>query len=297
MKIGVVQSNNLPKRENLRRNQEANQRMIETAFKRGANIVVLPECSNHHYILRSQQEVHELSETLDGPSISAWSDAAAAFGGYIVGGLIERDAGRYYNTAVLVGPGGIVGRYRKVHLFDWETEYLTPGNLGFPVFYLESLDVCVGMLICYDLRFPEAVRSLALAGCDLLLVPTTWTSIGKTILWDEKGYCLANYLAVAHTYSNRISIACANRVGEEDGVQFLGSSLIVDAQSRVAAGPAAKQEAELLIADIDVNLSRNKRVGTKNDLLRDRCPEQYTLLAARDGAAAKQGEIQVLDGA
>ncbi|WP_019120555.1 nitrilase-related carbon-nitrogen hydrolase [Brevibacillus massiliensis] len=290
MKIGVVQSNNLQGLANLQRNREANQNMIEAAFRSGAEVVVLPECSNHHYIVGSRQEADELAETLDGPSVSAWRETAAAHGGYIAGGIIEREAGRLYNTAVLVGPGGIVGRYRKVHLFDWETEYLTPGNLGFPLFYLESLDVHVGMLICYDLRFPEAVRSLALAGCELLLVPTTWTSIGKSILWDEKGYCLANYLAVAHSYSNRISIACANRAGGENGVQFLGSSLVVDSQSRIAAGPAAKREADVLIAEIDPKLSRNKRVGTKNDLLLDRCPGQYTLLVKQNEITSKQGE-------
>ncbi|MFT9846872.1 nitrilase-related carbon-nitrogen hydrolase [Aneurinibacillus sp. REN35] len=279
MRIGVVQTNNAPGMAAVDANRRSNDQAIEALFNDGAQIIVLPECSNHQYVMHSQEDVRMYAETLDGPSVGRWHALASAHGGYIVGGIIERDEGVFYNTAVLVGPDGPIGHYRKVHRFNWEKEFLSAGNIGFPIFHIGELDINVGMLICYDLRFPEAVRSMALAQCDLLLVPTTWTSIGKAVLWDEQGYCLANYLALAHTYSNRMAIACADRAGKEGDVRYMGASIIVDSMSRVAAGPAAKYDADRLLADVDVSLSKDKRVGTHNDLLRDRCPQHYTLIS------------------
>lgn len=275
MRLGVVQAKNKPGVEEVADNREQNINMVERLFKLGAEIVVLPECANHQYSMHTREEVKNFSETLNGKTIACWSELASLYGGYVTGGILEQDGDRIYNTAVLVGPKGYVGHYRKVHLFNWEKEYLLPGNLGFPVFHLSEIDVRVGMLICYDLRFPEAVRSMALAGCDVLLVPTTWTSIGKDILWDDNGYCLANYGVIGHTYSNRMAIVCADRAGCENDVRYLGSSLIVDAASHVTAGPASQYEADYLVADIDLSKSRNKRVGAKNDLLGDRRPELY----------------------
>jgi N-carbamoylputrescine amidase len=275
MKFGVVQSKNEPGIEKVSSNRKQNGRMIEDLFKSGADMIVLPECANHQYSMRNREEVLSFSEAISGESVSYWSEIASAYGGYIAGGILEREGDRIYNTAVLVGPNGYIGHYRKIHLFNWEKKHLSSGNLGFPVFSLKEVDVKVGMLICYDLRFPEAVRSLVLAGCDVLLVPTTWTSIGKSILWDENGYCLANYSAIAHTYSNKIAVVCADRVGYERDVRYLGSSLIIDPSSYVAAGPASQDDADILIADIDLKKSRNKRVGSENDLLDDRRPEYY----------------------
>lgn len=275
MKFGIVQPDNLPGVEDVPNNRMRNGKAIEDLFRHGADLVVLPECSDHQYILTTMEDVRAFSESLKGPSVSFWIELARKWKRYIVGGIIEKDSEHYYNTAVLVGPDGYVGNYRKVHLFNWEKDFLTSGNLGFPVFYLADFDANISILICYDLRFSEAVRTVAMKGCDVLLVPTTWTSIGKKVLWDEQGYCLANYLAIAHSYSNRLSIVCANRAGEENGVQFMGSSIIVNAGSEVVGGPAANKEADQLLAEIDPVLTRNKKVGDKNNLLQDRRPEYY----------------------
>ncbi|WP_286886527.1 nitrilase-related carbon-nitrogen hydrolase [Aneurinibacillus sp. UBA3580] len=277
MKIGVVQACNVSGKDYIDTNRRTNGQAIEALFADGAKIIVLPECANHQYVMRSRDEADAFAEELDGPSVAYWQRLASVYGGYIAGGILEREGSTLYNTAVLVGPNGPVGHYRKVHLFDWEKEYLSPGNVGFQTFLIEKLKTTVSMLVCYDLRFPEAVRSVALGGCDVLLVPTTWTSIGKSVLWDERGYCLANYLAVAHTYSNRMAIVCADRAGKERDVRYMGASLIVDSMSRVVAGPASKYDADCLLADVDVSLSRDKRVGKRNDLLKDRRPEHYKL--------------------
>lgn len=275
MKIGVVQPNNLAGYENVAKNRKKNGELIQSLFDKGASIVVLPECANTQYQMKSKEEVEQLSEALDGPSVSHWLQLAAMNGKYIAGGIIEQDGKDFYNTAVLVGPNGYVGHYRKMHLFDWERNLLTEGNLGFPTFHLEEFDMKAGILICYDLRFPEAVRTLMLDGCDLILVPTTWTSIGKTMLWDEKGYCHANYLAIAHSHSNRIAFACANRAGQEGDVKYLGTSMILSSNAQVVAGPASKDEADTIIGEIDPKLSRNKQIGSTSNLLFDRRPEFY----------------------
>lgn len=274
MKFGIVQPNNLLGVENVPHNRKTNGETIEVLFRQGADLVVLPECSDHQYILSSMKEVREYSETLDGPSVSNWKSLAAKWDKYIIGGIIERDGEHFYNTAILIGPQGYVGHYRKVHLFNWENDYLTPGNFGFPVFYLKEFDITISILICYDLRFSEAVRTVAMKGADVLLVPTTWTSIGKRVLWDDNGYCLANYLAISHSYSNRLPLVCANRAGRENDVQFMGSSIIVNESSEVLDIGAGK-EADHLLAEIDPSLSRNKNVGDKNHLLHDRHPEHY----------------------
>lgn len=275
MIFGVVQSENLPGVKNVPFNREANGKAIKELFDKGAHLIVLPECSNHQYILNSAEEVRDYSEPLDGKSVTYWSEIAAFYGGYIVGGILEQTERCVYNTAVLIGPNGYIGHYRKVHLFNWEKSYLNEGDLGFPTFQLEKLGIKVGMLVCYDLRFPEAVRSLAMKSCDVLLVPTTWTSIGKSMLWDANGYCLANYLAIAHTYTNKFAIVCANRAGIENGVQCLGSSIIVDSTSKVVGGPGSKLEADQILGEFDPNISRKKEIGKTNDLLQDRRPEYY----------------------
>lgn len=281
MKIGIVQPDNLVGYENVTYNQETNGQMIQSLFDQGATIVVLPECANTQYQMKSKREVEQFSETLTGPSVKDWTERAIDSGKYIVGGIIERDADQFYNTAVLVGPHGYIGHYRKMHLFDWERKYLTEGDLGFPAFSIDELDLKVGILICYDLRFPEAVRTHMLNGCDLILVPTTWTSIGKSVLWDDKGYCQANYLAMAHSHSNRMAFACANRAGQEGDVTYLGASIILDAKAQVIAGPADKQNAVILAGDIDPSQARDKQVGLISNLQLDRRPEYYSTLTKR----------------
>ncbi|WAH35212.1 nitrilase-related carbon-nitrogen hydrolase [Alicyclobacillus dauci] len=275
MKIGVVQTKVKSGIEHVNENRVINGRMAETLFRQGAQIVVLPECANHQYMMSSRDEVTRFSEPLNGPSVRYWIELAQKHNGYVIAGMLEREGDDVFNTAVIAGPTGVVGHYRKIHLFDWEQNYLSPGNLGFPVFELEGMNARIGMLICYDLRFPEAVRSLMFMGADAILVPTTWTSIGKSVLWDAQGYCLANYTAIAHAYCNKLPMVCADRAGHEGDVQFLGASLIVDQNAMVIAGPCSGEEAACLLADIDLQASRSKQVGRMNNLVADRRPGFY----------------------
>lgn len=251
-------------------NREQSGAEIRKLFERGAKLIVLPELSNIGYFPSSREMVEFLSEDLDhSETIQQWQTMARQYQGYVVGGILERDSRGIYNTAVLVGSSGVVAKYRKTHLFNWETQWLAPGNLSVTA-YLEDLDVTVGLLICYDLRFPEAVQRLADEGADVVAVPTTWTSVGKPILWEESGYCLQNHLVIAHAYCNRLAFVCADRVGHEQGVTYLGASIAVQPSGMVAAGPLAGTAAQSQVAEIDIEEARAKSLGQYNDLVRDR---------------------------
>lgn len=276
MKVGIVQPEIQIGVSAVNSNRKQISSMASKLFGQGASLVVLPECASYQYFPDSREMLLDLAEPLRGPTVQAWSELGATYNGYIVGGILEQDEDGVYNTAVLVGPDGLIGRYRKLHRFGWEREWLLAGN-ELPVFDLSNLGIRAGMLICYDLRFSEAVQALALSGIDLLAVPTTWTSIGKRILWDQYGYCPQNHLVIGYAYAYQLAIVCADRVGQEGKVTFLGASLAVQPGGEVAAGPLRGSEAGIALADLDVESSRNKRIGSAGDLVRDRRPECYRL--------------------
>ena len=271
MKVGVVQSE-AGATAATNRTRLADQ--LTRAFEDGAHIVVAPELAAQQYFPPTREAAVRWAEPLDGPLVTEWEGLARRYGGYIVAGLLEEgDGGALYNTAVLVGPRGTIVAYRKVHLFAWEREWLTPGDRLTLVTLPDG--VRVGLLICYDLRFAGAVESLVAHGMDLLAVPTTWTSIGKSMWWDAAGYCPQSHLAVGHAYANRIAVACADRVGEEASVTFLGSSIMAAPDGAVVAGPLSGRQPAVVVADLPVEDARDKRVGTQNDVGTDRRPPVY----------------------
>ncbi len=240
-------------------------RAIREAADNGADLIVLPEMANSGYVVFSSNEARSLAERPeDSPALASWQQLAQEYGAYVVAGFGERVSDtEFYNSALVLGPSGILGTYRKTHLFYEEKLYYRPGDLGFPVFELPFGRI--GILICYDLRFPEASRILALKGADVICVPTNWVSMmTPDRLWDAQGYCQANYVALANAAMNQVFMACADRVGEERGVQFLGCSLIIDPAGTPLAGPASKDGEEVLVAEM--NLSSARRAKHRNDL-------------------------------
>lgn len=257
--------------------------LIRSAVAGGARLIVLPELAATRYLLSGVAELESVAEPVSGgEALDAWCEAARVHDIYVVAGFAERDtAGRFYNSAAVIGPQGVLGIYRKLHLFDWERRVFLPGDRGLPVF---DLPWCrIGVLICYDLRFVEAVRLLALRGVDLLCVPTTWTDLYKPDPWDERGWCQANYLAMVHAYTNRIYVACANRCGQEAHVRYLGCSLIVSPYGKVLAGPAPPSREVVLWADIDPDHARDKSLGPDGDLWADRRADTYLLCDLKEG--------------
>jgi len=246
--------------------------LIEQAAASGATVVVLPELCNSGYVFESRQEAFSLGESIpDGASASAWEEASRRLGIYVVAGIAERVEDKLYNSAVLVGPKGHIGTYRKLHLWGDEHLFFESGNLGLPVFHTEIGRLAA--IICYDGWFPEVYRLLAMQGADIVCMPTNWVPMpGQSV--DRAP--MANVLAMANAHINGLNIVCANRVGTERTQPFIGQSVIVGAQGWPLAGPASVDDEEILFARINLKTSRRARhLNEFNDVLRDRRDDIY----------------------
>ena len=234
-------------------------------FEQGAAIAVLPELTVPWYGVDPGQ-IAPRAEPLDGPTVSAWQSAATDSGGMIVGGFCERDGDRIYNSAVAVDGGGVVGHYRKLHLFAEEKHCFEPGDLGLPVF--ETRWGTMGICVCYDLRFVEVVRILALRGADLVCVPTAWVTGFDRKAQNPGELCPQAEGAVLQANLSQVFIACASQVGAFGGLRMLGSSVLVDPYGSLAAGPLPGDEERLATADIDVGEAR--RAQARSPLIQPR---------------------------
>ena len=245
---------------------------IEEAAKNGASLVVLPELTNTGYVFADREEAFSLAEDLPtGETAQAWADVAQRLGVHIVAGIAEREGKRLYNSAIFVGPSGLVGIYRKLHLWDHEHLFFESGNRGVPVF-----DTPLGRIsiaICYDGWFPEVYRLAAAQGADIVCVPTNWVPMrGQSA--DRPA--MATTLTMAAAHSNGLIVACANRIGTERGQPFIGQSLIVSGDGSPLAGPASHDQEEILYAAIDLLRTRSGRtLNAFNHVLRDRRTDVY----------------------
>lgn len=246
--------------------------MIEKAADAGARLLVLPELANSGYVFRSREEAFELSEAVPGgPTSDAWMEVAKARGLYIVAGIAERDGDELYNSAVVIGPDGYIGTFRKVHLWNEEALYFEPGNLGFPVF--NTPIGRIGTFICYDGWFPESYRLCALQGADIICIPTNWVPIPGQ---DPKREAMANILVMGSAHSNSVFVAAADRVGTERGQPFVGQSLITSYTGWPIAGPASDKDEEIIYAEVNLSDARRKRNWNEyNQILRDRRSDVY----------------------
>lgn len=256
---------------------------IDAAAALGARLMVLPELCSSGYVFENREEAFSLAEEVPlGPTCQAWAAAARRHGAYIVAGMAERSSQRLYNTAVLFGPEGHIGTFRKMHLWAAENLYFEPGDLGFPVF--QTPIGRIAMLICYDGWFPEAWRLCALQGADIVCMPTNWVPIPGQ---DPQQPAMANVLAMGAAHVNSIFVAAADRVGTERGQPFLGCSLICSYTGWPISGPASRTDAETLVADVNLSAARRKRNWNDfNQILRDRRTDNYDTML---GAGVKPG--------
>jgi N-carbamoylputrescine amidase len=257
-------------------NREQAVRWTRAAAAEGADLVVLPELASSGYTFASEDEAQRCAEDPDdGPTVSALLAVARDTGIHVVCGLDERDGDCRHNSAVLLGPSGRLATYRKLHLFYDEQAWFVPGA-SLPV--VELPFGRVGMVICYDLWFPEAVRALALGGADIVAVPTNWVASFKRTVYDDRGYCQGDYVAMASAAQNGVVMACADRIGVERGLTFLGASIIVGADGWPVAGPSSADGEALLVADVALDSVPAARQRTpRNNLLGDRRPAAYTV--------------------
>ncbi|MFJ4068885.1 nitrilase family protein [Pseudomonas sp. NPDC089996] len=244
------------------------------AVREGANLIVLPELANTGYTFHSRAEAYTHAESLeDGPSLLAWERFAREQQVYLAAGFTERDGLRLYDSAVLFGPEGRLGHYRKAHLWNQEKLWFTPGNLGFPVF--ETPIGRIGLLICWDIWFPEVPRLMASQGADIICSLNNWVWTPPP-LFDAAGRCMASYLTMTAAHVNNLYIAAANRIGSERGGRFLGCSLIAGTHGWPIGEVAGAEEECIVYADVDLSAARSAPIwNSLNDLPRDRRTDLY----------------------
>ena len=243
---------------------------IDAAAAAGAQIVVLPELVTSGYVFHDADEARALAEPADGPTLAGWAERAAAHGLVVAGGFAELGPqGRLYNSAALVDAAGVRAVYRKAHLWDREPDVFTPGDDEPPV--LDTAHGRIGLMVCYDVEFPEWVRSVALRGAELLCVPTNWPREPRPD--GERPMEVLRAMVAAST--NRMAVAVCDRCGPERGVEWVAGTAIAGPDGWLLAGPAAVAEPALVIADVDLAATRDKALGPRNDVFADRRPELY----------------------
>lgn len=253
---------------------ENRRRMLDLAEECGehdAQIIVFPELCISGCMLESREETYRLAERIpEGPTTQAMAELAIHQGIYLVAGLAElgEDGVSCYNAAVLVGPEGYIGKHRKLNLWDVDKIYFEPGNLDYQVF--PTIYGKLGILICYDMWFPENFRILAAMGADLVCCPTNWMRLSP----DQPG-SMGSYMAMAAAAANHIYVAAADRVGMERGVTYCGNSALFGPDGWPVTDPCGMDEEEILYADVDILKAREVYVGSMNGIFADRRNDLY----------------------
>jgi predicted amidohydrolase len=246
------------------------------AAEEGAHLAVFPECALTGYFL-TPDECFQAAEPVPGPRTDHIQEACRRTGLHALVGTLEVDEARQlFNTAVLVGPQGMLAKYRKTHLLCLGLDrHVRPGDL--PLEPVETPQGKLGLLTCYDLRFPEPARALALKGAQAILLPTAWPAAATLY---------PNHVARTRAAENGVFLVAADHVGEERGRSYLGRSLIVGPDGEILA-EAGTSEETLLIADVDLRRSDEKRRvfvpgEYEINLFADRRPELYAVITGED---------------
>ncbi len=261
MRVGFIQME--PEFGRIKKNVE---RAFTLLGDTDADLIVLPELFNTGYQFASKDEVKYLSEDVpDGYTTEAMIHESRRRGIYFVYGIAERVRDRFFNSAVLVGPRGVIGIYRKIHLFSMERFWFSPGEDGFPVFDIGVARI--GIMICFDWLFPESARVLALEHADIICHPS------NLVLPHCPDAMITRCL------ENRVFAITANRIGKEERIagralRFIGRSQVVSPKGEVLYRASDDKE-EVKVVDIDVEEARDKLITPENDIFIDRRKEFY----------------------
>lgn len=263
-KIGYVQ--NEPVNGNLEANFDRVEKLLSDVK---ADFIVLPELFATGYIFENSEEVKSFAEDFTGPTTAFLYKMAKKTGAAIQGGFVELGEGKSYNSVSVVSPHGLVGSYRKIHLYGREKKWFSPGNKPFHVLEIgDEHQWKVGPMICFDWVFPEAARSLALLGAEVIS-----HSANLILPFCQKAM-------ITRCLENRVFIITANRIGSEQkadlDLSFTGMSQIVSPQGEILSTAPADEE-YVDIVDIDMELALNKWFTNKNNLFEDRRPQYYHL--------------------
>ena len=248
-------------------------KVVQKLSGANADLIILPELAFTGYYFKDRSEVRALAEE---PAESGTVAALAALCRnrklHLVTGFAEKVRDRYYNSALLIGPQGIVHIYRKLHLFNEEMKWFDAGDIPLRVNRIGN--VRIGMMVCFDWVFPEVTRVLALQGADIICHPSN-------LVLD---YCQQTMLT--RCLENKVYAITANRHGFDKrphgNLRFTGRSQIV-APGGTLLHKASSQRDELFVMDIDPALARDKSITARNEVLRNRRPEFYKILSARKG--------------
>jgi predicted amidohydrolase len=261
VRIGYYQSN--PEFGKNQQNLEAISAKLNAV---DADLMVLPELCVSGYQFVSQSETCELAEPIpDGPTTKRLIEVARRKHMVIVAGVAELAGSSLYNSAVVVGPKGFIGSYRKSHLFFEETLFFTPGDTGFRVWDIGPAKI--GVMICFDWYYPESARTLALKGADIICHPSNLVLPNCPDSMPVR--CLENRV---------FSVTC-NRVGTEARggkapLVYIGNSEVVNPRGEILQRSPRDRE-DLCVVEIDPAQARDKTVTPYNDLLRDRREPLY----------------------
>jgi len=234
------------------------------------DLLVLPELFQTGYFFKSAADLQSVAEPIpDGPTTERLRTWASDIGAVIVAGLAERAGDDLFNSSVLVRPNGETETYRKVHLFYEETTLFTPGDLGFPVFEVETREgdpYRLGMMVCFDWYFPEAARSLALNGADVIAHPSN-------LVLPHCPDAMPIRARENHVYT-----VTANRCGTEtkgdESLTFIGLSEVCGPDGTILTR-AGRDETILETVEIDPHDARDRAINRYNDTIGDRRPDTY----------------------
>jgi predicted amidohydrolase len=234
-----------------------------------ADLIVLPELAFTGYYFQDRSELMSLCEDPETSStVEGLIRLCRKRDFFLITGFAEKCADKIFNSALLIGPQGLLLTYRKLHLFNTEKEYFDPGDMP-----LETVDVRgakIGVMVCFDWAFPEVARILSLQGADILCHPSN-----LVLDWCQKAM-------VTRCLENAVFAVTANRIGEDvrprGDLKFTGQSQVIGPKGEIIYRAATDKE-ELYIAEIDPSLARNKFITQNNDLFQDRHPEFYTSLS------------------
>ena len=278
--IGLVQTR---VSDDIKKNMENTISKIREAAAKGAQIICLQELYRTKYFPTDEKkDVTSLAEPIPGETTSTLSTIAKELNVIIIAPIFEVDAsGKHYNTAVVIGPDkGIMGKYRKMHIphdpFFYEKSYFDVGDTGYQLF--RTPNVTFGVLICYDQWFPEAARTLALQGADLIFYPSAIGYLEGDPLSQDDWHNSWENIQRSHAIANGIHVASINRVGTEGNIKFWGASFVCDAFGRLIKR-ASEENEEVLVAELDISM--NKRMQDGWGFRKNRLPGTYGIISSR----------------
>lgn len=273
VRVTVVQS--APRLGDVEGNLAACVSQLHRAAAAGSDLVVFPECALSGYMLSDEQAARNCADRIPGHLTATLGAPCQRAGLHCVVGMLETEGFTLYNTAVLIGPEGVIGRYRKSHIACIGVDrFTTRGNESYEVF--DTSVGRIGLQICYDWRFPEITRVLALEGAEMIIHPTNSPVPAREV---------AEYITRARAAENAVFFVTANRCGSESGTAFFGWSQIIDPLGRRVAQAGAEET--VITADLDLRVARDKIIepqqgGYNVALFADRRPELYSRLVQSD---------------